>query len=332
MTVTIKDAGATRLVEITGLQRGFGGVVFHSRTETRLSRETLEAILAVKGEMWLRNEIARAELPAYVEEPLRRQFERFASIRGRRVLDFGCGCGGSSICLARLGAAHVVGVDPRPEFVRVARLLGRDSGPAGRVIFETLSNTASLPFEDGVFDAVLMNAVLEHIPPKQRRKHLREIWRLVASGGHLFINETPNRLWPRDRHTTGLWWVPYMPLRLAVRYAVVRRALPAGATPNGALDEGICGCTYWEISASLGRQARCLNPHCGDEVALFWENSFARPGQSAGRLTLKRSFYAVHRGIDRSVLRPLGVPAAAFLPELSLCFEKAARSRPQGSV
>jgi hypothetical protein len=58
MTVTITDTysalsctGTARIVEISGEQRGFYGVVGHSRFETFYSRETLEALLAVKGEM-----------------------------------------------------------------------------------------------------------------------------------------------------------------------------------------------------------------------------------------------------------------------------------------
>ncbi|MCX6031098.1 MAG: class I SAM-dependent methyltransferase [Chloroflexi bacterium] len=323
MTVTIHDTGATRVVEIAGEQHGFYGIVQHSRFETPYSRETLAALLAVKGEMWLRDEIVRAEDPAYVQEPLRCQFARFGwEIAGRRVLDFGCGCGGSTLCLARLGAASVTGVEPRPEFVAAARLRARDSGLTGRVAFEHLPDTTRLPFDDGSFDAVVMNAVVEHIPPADRPAHLAEVWRAIAAGGRLFIGETPNRLWPQDYHTTGLWGVPYLPLGLARRYAIARGRAPAGATSAWLLSEGIRGGSYWEIARALGPNAVCLNRVQRDDVARFWARALAKPGQSVGRLTLKSSLYAVHRLLDRILLRPLGIPAVAFLPELSLCFTK----------
>ncbi len=322
MSVTISDTPSGRIVEITGEQRGFGGVVQYSRTETQTSREALEALLAVKGEMWLRDEIARGEEPGYIEAPLRRQFERFVPVAGLRVLDFGCGCAGSTLCLARLGAMTVVGVEPRADFAEAARLRVRDSGLAGQVAIHHLPDTRKLPFPEGAFDAVVMNAVLEHIPPAARREHLAEVWRVVRPGGHLFIGETPNRLWPQDFHTTGLWLVPYMPLGLAQRYAIARGKAPADASLEWLLSEGIRGATYWEVMAALGPGVRCLNRAIGDDVDWFWTRSLNRPDQAPGRLKTKRLLRAVHAAVDRAVLCPLGVPADAFLPDLSLCLEK----------
>lgn len=325
MTVTITDTGERRIVEIDGEQHGYGGIVHRSRVETHYSRETLEAILAAKGEMWLRDEIARAEAPDYVEQRLRRQFERYLPIEGHRALDFGCGCGASSICMIRLGAASVVGVEPDASFVKVARLRARDSNLAGRVSFEQVTDTTHLPFADGEFDTIVLNAVVEHILPCERTAHLREIWRVLAHGGHLFISETPNRFWPNDGHTTNLWFIPYMPLGLARRYAIARGRAPAGATLHSLLVAGIRGGNYWAILRALGDDARCLTPHPLNDVASFWEENLSRPNQSGGRLAVKRALYGAHRVASRAVLRPLGIPDIALLPELSFCVEKAAR-------
>lgn len=322
MSVLITDQGDRRIVEIVGEQRGFGGVVDYSRLETHYTRETLEALLAAKGAMWLRDEIARAEEPSYVQEPLQRQLERFLPVRGLRVLDFGCGCGASSLCLARLGAAEVVGVEPQELFVEAARLRIRDSGLAGRVTALHLTDTLHLPFPEGYFDAVVMNAVVEHISPRLRPAHLREVWRVLRTGGHLFVGETPNRLWPQDYHTTGLWGVPYLPLPLARAYAIRRGRVPADATEAWLLSEGLRGATYWELRRALGHDVICLNVTRGDDVAVFWERSLSRPGQSGRKLAVKRAFALLHRGLDRLLLRPLGIPAGALLPDLSLCFQK----------
>ena len=324
MTLRITDEGDRRTVEIAGEQRGYGGVVSHSLFTTHYVPETLQALAAAKGEMWLRDEIARAEEPSYVQEPLRRQCERYLSLRGKALLDFGCGCGASSLALARLGAASVMGVEPDSRFVEAARLRARDSGLDSVLTFVQVPDTTKLPFPAQRFDAVIMNAVLEHIPPRLRRQHLQEVWRVVRPGGHLLIGETPNRSWPQDYHTTGLWWVPYLPLPLVRRYAKARGRVPADATEHWLLSEGIRGATYWEIVRALGPSARCLNRTVGDDVSAFWDRSLARSHQSTARLAVKRGLCRAHRLVDRLVFRPLGLPAVAFLPDLSLCLEKEA--------
>lgn len=128
--------------------------------------------------------------------------------RGKRVLDFGASSGLSMLALSSLGAGEVWGVEPGAERV------DRSSVPN----LLHIANTRSLPFSDGRFDFVLCNAVLEHIP-QPRTEYIREMWRVLAPGGYLLVNETPNKYLPFDRHTTGLWFVPWLSVRMAERYA-----------------------------------------------------------------------------------------------------------------
>ncbi len=322
MSIKIADNGDVRIVEIIGEQRGFGGIVSYSRFSTRYSRETLAALLAAKGETWLRDEIARAEESSHVEDPMRRLLNRFVSIHGLRVLDFGCGCGSSSLVLSRLGAAEVIGLDPEEKFVEAARLRARDSGLAERIVFLHLTDTAHLPFPDGYFDAAVMNAVVEHLSPCLRPIYLKEAWRVIKPRGHLFVGETPNRLWPKDNHTTKLWGLPYLPLPLARIYAVYCCRIPPGKGSDWLESEGLRGATYWALASALKPNAVCLNRQRGDDVAAFWERSFERPGQAKWKLVLKCRLAFLHRLLDRAMLRPIGLPAVAFLPDLNLCFEK----------
>jgi ubiquinone/menaquinone biosynthesis C-methylase UbiE len=322
MSINITDNGDIRIVEIIGEQRGFGGIVSHSRFSTRYSRETLAALLAAKGETWLRNEIARVEESSYVEDPMRQHLERFVTLHGLRVLDFGCGCGSSSLILARLGAAEVIGLDIQPKFLEAARLRARDSGLAERIVFLHLTDTAYLPFPDGHFDAVVMNAVVEHLSPRLRPIYLREAWRVIKPGGHLFVGETPNRLWPKDNHTTKLWGLPYLPLPLARAYAVRRGRIPPGMGYDWLESEGLRGATYWALASALKPNAVCLNRQRGDDVAEYWERSLEKRSQAKWKLALKRRLASLHRLLDQAMLRPVGIPAVAFLPDLNLCFEK----------
>jgi SAM-dependent methyltransferase len=146
-------------------------------------------------------------------------------VRGARVLDFGSAHGPSLCALLALGAARVVGVEPDPQRVEKGEKLIALAGLTERAEIRCERDTTHLPFPDGAFPLVLANAVLEHIP-QPRDAWIRELWRLTAPGGHLIVNETPNKYLPRDVHTTGLLFVPWLPARLAERYAAARGRHP----------------------------------------------------------------------------------------------------------
>ncbi len=142
-------------------------------------------------------------------------------IEGRRVLDFGASYGLSACALLETGASYVVGVEPDKQRVERGVCLLADLGLESRASLIQTSDTRSLPFCDGTFEVVLANAVLEHIP-QPRDQYIHEMWRLVKRDGYLIINESPNKYLPKDIHTTGLWFVPWMSKGLASRYALWR--------------------------------------------------------------------------------------------------------------
>jgi SAM-dependent methyltransferase len=49
----------------------------------------------------------------------------------------------------------------------------------------------NIPFEDGYFDGVIMHAVFEHLLVEEIPAMLREIHRVTAPGGFLFVFRTP---------------------------------------------------------------------------------------------------------------------------------------------
>ena len=101
---------------------------------------------------------------------------------GAEVLDAGCGTGAVSRVLARYpGVGRVVGIDPSPVFLALARKLG-----AG---LDNLSfsegDCRSLPYGSGSFDAIFFHTTLSHVPDPDRA--LAEAFRLLRSGGVLAI-------------------------------------------------------------------------------------------------------------------------------------------------
>ncbi len=142
-------------------------------------------------------------------------------IEGQAVLDFGCAHATSVCALLELGARRVIGIEPDLERVEMGRKLLAALGAEERAEILHLPDTRRLPFPDRSFRTVIANAVLEHIP-QPREVYIRELWRVVGIGGHLIVNETPNKYLPLDFHTTGLWGVPWLPKELARRYALWR--------------------------------------------------------------------------------------------------------------
>ncbi|MDG4877291.1 class I SAM-dependent methyltransferase [Mesorhizobium sp. WSM4935] len=96
------------------------------------------------------------------------------------VLDVGSGVGGPARFLAETHGCEVVGVDLSESFVEAARYLTARTGQDGQVSFETGSALA-LPFEDGRFDAALLQHVAMNIA--DRPLLYREIRRVLKPGG-----------------------------------------------------------------------------------------------------------------------------------------------------
>ncbi|MGX8009410.1 class I SAM-dependent methyltransferase [Mesorhizobium sp. ORM8.1] len=98
---------------------------------------------------------------------------------GMSVLDVGSGVGGPARFLAATYGCDVTGIDLSEPFVEAARYLTARTGQDGKVSFEAGSALA-LPFEDGRFDAVLLQHVAMNIA--DRPLLYREIRRVLKQG------------------------------------------------------------------------------------------------------------------------------------------------------
>lgn len=99
-------------------------------------------------------------------------------LRGRRVLDVGCGTGRLARLLVERYGCKVWGVDPEPAMIDVAR----EGVPQG--VGLKIGMAEELPFKDGWFERVTMTLVLQLV---DRRKAYAEAVRVLQPGGRLAL-------------------------------------------------------------------------------------------------------------------------------------------------
>jgi len=104
-------------------------------------------------------------------------------LRGKLVLDAGCGYGAFSAAAVRAGA-RVVSVDIARRLVDVSM---RKAGSLG-----VAADALVIPFRSGSFDVVISSEMIEHT--KAPRDVLVELARVLKPGGRLIVT-TPNRVW-----------------------------------------------------------------------------------------------------------------------------------------
>ncbi len=135
------------------------------------------------------------------EADLWREFETFRIpseiLRGKRVLDAGCGMGRWSYAAAKSGASHVIGFDLHDGVV-AARHVVRGAGHVSLL----KANIFALPFREGSFDTVISIGVLHHTGDTYGA--MQAVLPLLRSGGHLFIQLYETRGGAKDRRMAAL--------------------------------------------------------------------------------------------------------------------------------
>ena len=129
---------------------------------------------------------------------------------GSRVLDVGCGIGGSARILARDYGLDVLGISISPGQIRRAQELT----PAGLSCRFAVMDALDLELPDAGFDAVWSVEAGPHMPDKQR--YADELLRVLKPGGRLAVADW-NRRDPGVRPLNGLErWVMH---QLLVQWA-----------------------------------------------------------------------------------------------------------------
>jgi SAM-dependent methyltransferase len=110
--------------------------------------------------------------------------EFLGDLRGKRVVEYGCGLGRLTVLLA-LSGAEVAAFDLSEASVEVAKKRARMVGVEDQVSF-TIAPGEQLPFEDASFDIAFGKAVLHHLEPAAGA---REMARILKPGGRAAFSE-----------------------------------------------------------------------------------------------------------------------------------------------
>lgn len=106
--------------------------------------------------------------------------------RGAKVvLDLGCAIGRLSMLIAAQGI-EVYGCDASEKAIAFARSWAQDE-QMPNVHFD-VGMASTLTYPSNSFDAVVANAILDHMPLAEAQKAAREIWSVLRPGGVCFVS------------------------------------------------------------------------------------------------------------------------------------------------
>jgi len=226
--ITIKRPEATILIEplengkfqyqLKNLAPGLG--VQETSFESFYGEKVAQAILDMEGVYRLVKELRREEGPFGMEKALRYYTLSFLpeeDFAGKRLLDFACGCGSSTMALSRIFPdTFITGIDRMEDCIHVCNLKKEQLG-LERVSFIASTSDTRLPDSLEQIDHCIICASYEHFLPSERRPLLHDIWGRLPTGGVLFICQTPHRYSPIGTHGARVPMLNYLPDSLAFR-------------------------------------------------------------------------------------------------------------------
>jgi tocopherol O-methyltransferase len=117
-----------------------------------------------------------------IEELLK--WSAYSSPENPKIIDIGCGIGGSSLYLAEKLHGEVVGITLSPVQANRAQERAAAAGLGKRATFK-VANALDIPYPDNTFDLVWTLESGEHMPNKD--KFLQECYRVLKPGGRMIL-------------------------------------------------------------------------------------------------------------------------------------------------
>ncbi len=138
------------------------------------------ATLYNEGKEWKRNfhEIRQRDL----------MFFNLGDVRGKKILDVGCGGAEYLLTVGKMGAEYVGGQDLSGDRVKRGRKVLKKENIKGKLV---IGDASKLDFPDNFFDCAFSSDFFEHISLEVKEKVISEVYRVLKPGG-TFVIKTPN--------------------------------------------------------------------------------------------------------------------------------------------
>ena len=156
----------------------------------------------MKGHAWTKKQVTSAQVPNYSKLFVIRPalFSLFGAVKGKSILEMGCG-NGFWLRLLKARGARCTGIDTAKNQMSAAQ-------KAKDGITYTVMNAAHTTFKSNLFDMVLLEKVLLEIPKLTIiRNIMKEAYRVVKKGGTLIVSDlhpiAPNCNLPNVRPMKG---------------------------------------------------------------------------------------------------------------------------------
>ncbi|HEY0462288.1 MAG TPA: class I SAM-dependent methyltransferase [Pyrinomonadaceae bacterium] len=167
MTANVEDIRKWESVEV---ERSAGEAQKRETENLRLDEKTVERYL---------------NPPAETPYQLEFAYHLLGDVRGKTVLDYGCGAGENSVLIAAHGAEKVIGIDISPELVELGqkRLALHGFGETAKL---KVGSAHALPIETESIDVVFGMAILHHLDLQLASA---EVFRVLKNGGRAIFLE-----------------------------------------------------------------------------------------------------------------------------------------------
>ncbi|MCK4662453.1 MAG: methyltransferase domain-containing protein [Bacteroidales bacterium] len=244
-------------------------------------------------------------------------------LKNQKILIFGTGGGGTAVaCALNINDGIIYGVDISKWAIETTTKRAKKYDVLKKMQLYHLTSTYPLPFKDNFFDIAIVADVIEHIVD-ERSKYVKNIFNKLKKEGLLIITGTPNLLYPKDIHTTGLYFIPWLPKKMAYKYAIYRGKWEKGKNLDYAGRRGI---TYWHLLKWL----KGFNYQIINKKRCFSSNYLKNHNRINTR---KRKYlFPFYLFLEIFLSKIFNVPIVAFLPYINHLFIKKNNIIGTGSV